>query len=850
MNEGTSGGQVMAAGDLQQSSLYIVQFVANTGFEAQGRVLGALSLADINGLVEALAGKADATTLNQLVRVVQTGAAGRPGDAPEAWSGQVAGLPEAMVPVANPDVRLTADGRVLRLTGEQLVAPRWWLRLDPTRKYQVRWIYTRPADVVDPAGASVRAQMAWLDGAGSSVQGSTTINTRTPSASAGRQVVTAVMAAAAAADVTVVWPAGAAYARPWLQTYQAGSVTDLEAIEIADLTDLGGFSPDLTALQASVAALAPIPARVTALETLATGSRIARFATRAEAAAAQIAANVDFVEVQSHSLTTPRVPALYERTGASAIGGFQSANGAFWKPAWRVTQLEMLGAFGDGSANDQAAWAIARTLGREVYLSGTYLVTDPSNTAGVRLYGPGRLIMAVTGGHVQRNSRFDLGPVMFRSHLFAVKNKLLFRTAIRLILLGDSTVADSQIDLAAQVRAELETLGVAVAEVTNAAIAGHAWGTRNLATVLDGFAAQKDIVFLKFGINDAGGSDVPGPSDIPAKAASMNTAMRQRLSEIRSSPYGALANLSIVLVLPTAMGNSADNAANDRNNLWIESIREIYLEAARDYTCAIYAPYIEARNAEGGGGRWLDDMLVHPKPNLNLDVWPRMVRDLLTPGGDIPVNRLVQRRADQGTAPLTSDGLTGILMGVSVMRTPAGDGWPIAGTVLTVRHPDNTAIQTGYDFQYGAPRIRTRSWLTASGVWSNWDNTTQALILGSGLGQTGGVAPPSMTRTAEGDVRLAGSATASADIAVNAIIAYLPAGYRPALDAIRFVHTYGNTVVRLRIKTNGQILTETPITTGTIITFGGIVFSAAGQQVAFSPVNWFTAGRQGLYLEA
>ena len=35
----------------------------------------------------------------------------------------------------------------------------------------------------------------------------------------------------------------------------------------------------------------------------------------------------------------------------------------------------MLGAFGDGSANDQAAWAMARTLGREVYLSGTYLVT-------------------------------------------------------------------------------------------------------------------------------------------------------------------------------------------------------------------------------------------------------------------------------------------------------------------------------------------------------------------------------------------------------------------------------------------------------------------------------------------
>lgn len=107
-----------------------------------------------------------------------------------------------------------------------------------------------------------------------------------------------------------------------------------------------------------------------------------------------------------------------------------------------------------------------------------------------------------------------------------------------------------------------------------------------------------------------------------------------------------------------------------------------------------------------------------------------------------------------------------------------------------------------------------------------------------------------MTRTAGGDVRLAGAATASADIAVNATIAYLPAGYRPSVDVIRYIHTYANTVVRLRIKTNGQILTETPITNGTIITFGGLTFSAAGLQVAFSPMGLFTAGRVGLYLEA
>ncbi len=78
---------------------------------------------------------ADATPA---IASVETQHATRPGDAPDLWSNAATGLPEAMAPTDAADIQSGTNGRVLRITGETLRAPRWWVRLDPVRAYLVR----------------------------------------------------------------------------------------------------------------------------------------------------------------------------------------------------------------------------------------------------------------------------------------------------------------------------------------------------------------------------------------------------------------------------------------------------------------------------------------------------------------------------------------------------------------------------------------------------------------------------------------------------------------------------------------------------------------------------------------
>jgi hypothetical protein len=642
------------------------------------------------------------------------------GDASVIWSTATTGLPEARA--AYSATQLVADGvRVMRVTGAATVAPRAWWRLDPSRIYEVRAIYRRPQDVVDPAGASVRVSLQWLNAGGTAVS-TTVMSTETLSVSMGRRVRTGTIGATASADVDNVWPDGASYLTVFIQTYQADSITDIESIAVVDVTDVLGYSPDLSVLSSRVTALESedLADRMEAVEAATSSPSVVRYATREDARAATIPATADFVEVQAFDVGSPPCLTTFARHTEATTGGFRSADLAYWRLVSNPVRLEMLGAAGDYSTDDSAAYSAALLIGRRIELTEglTYLVSDISNPLGVPMSGRGRLVQAATGGgYLQQNSQFDTVPLLFRAHLWKVKDRLPDSTNLKVAIVGDSTATDGYgVVIGDLVADTLRNIGIGVASVVNDAVGGTDW-TTNIASILNGYAEQKHLLLIKFGINDAGGYE----DFLEDRAATLRTNMRAALAAIRASTYGGYLDLSILLIGPNALGNNADNV-NHRNNLWIERIHQIYVEAAKDYQCAYYSPYIESRNANNGNGRWLDSYLVHPNPNHTLDVWGHALKAALDPMGSIKRNRLVFRTYAELTTIAVSTSLGSYPRGVSYTRAWAADGWPFDGTVETIWHPDNTGLQTLFDYtSAGSPRITRRIWLTGSSAWSGWD---------------------------------------------------------------------------------------------------------------------------------
>lgn len=808
-------GRALAPGELMANGDYIISFVSNAGSAAIGRVLNVQSTA----------------VQSEIDRVVASQEIGRPGDAPYAWSTAITGLPESRSPLSGPVTVAGANGRVLRVTGPNSIAPRARYRLDPTRKYLVRFAYSRPQNVADPAGASVQCAFSWLqaNGAAHATTPITVGHSEAPTTSDGRRVFALVIASVVSTGVDVVWPIGAIYFTPFFQTFQSDSMTDVETIDFVDITDFGGYSPDVTDLTARVGSLESedLPARMAAQEAATASPSISRYATRADAISATIPASTDIVEVSAYSASHPTGEIRYERVAGSTPGGFQNTvDNQWWAILDSSVEFEMFGAQGDGSADDQAAHDNALAFGRPVVTreGAAYLVTDPTNSLGIPILGEGKVVKAVPGGFTPRNSNRDVLPVKFRSHLHVVKNVWIGNGNAKIVLFGDSTLTDAYgVNVGDLVAGTLRQQGLGVKQVINESIAGHSWATRNLATILNGYAEQKHLAIIKLGINNAGSP----PTSLKTAREQLRNSMRQRLDEIRTSTYGDADDLSLALWLPHAIGNTLTNTTN-KNNLWVEMILGAYVDAALEYQCAIFDPYPESRNAEGGINRWLDAEGVHLQVGANIDVIGRALKETCEPFGSIKRNGFVLKTADEGNAPTVASGLSAYDRGLSVLRAEAGDGWPFSGIVTTMFHPDGTGWQILDSYQLDYARARKRHWVTGSNAWSAWSGALNNLTLGTNMAVTGSVELPQYSKNLDGDVCIVGTIAASAAIAVNAVIATLPVGFRPSRDTIRWGVDYStNANVRMRIKTNGEIITETAIANAALTTFANFIFRAA-----------------------
>lgn len=202
-----------------------LQALAGTASGALGRSL--LTRANASQARTDLEIYSAAQTDEALGRLIQT--QGAPGDSVGRFTSSLTG--EGAVGAAVPGAAVVNDrGAAQRVTGAGIVALRERVRLDPTKTYRIDFATARATDPTDPAGDTVRYGIQWLNKNKAQISQRIVENV-VLTVAAGRDMGTVVIGATTVEGVDFAWPATARYAVPFVQTYGADGVTDIEVVD-------------------------------------------------------------------------------------------------------------------------------------------------------------------------------------------------------------------------------------------------------------------------------------------------------------------------------------------------------------------------------------------------------------------------------------------------------------------------------------------------------------------------------------------------------------------------------------------------------------------------------------------
>lgn len=485
------------------------------------------------------------------------------------------------------------------------------------------------------------------------------------------------------------------------------------------------------------------------------------------------------------------------------------------------------GAAGDGVANDQLIIdaEISINQGSLIVNDGhKFLVNTLSNIKGVDLQGFGHIVKAITGGVQKLNSYADKHQYVFgREYLAAFHNLLItqYTTPTRkpiIVFSGDSTTAGVGVSEDYQINALLKQFaydqGIQTAYGISSINRGQSganteqWRTSHLAGDL---AESPDLLVLRWGINDPGwlkngttppldaGQAYPDRRDVDDFLLSL----RSGLETIRASR--SLSSLSIVLMSP----NSTADTPNGRDELWYEQIIPGIKQAARDFQCAFVDTYAYLKDSRPAAGIWMDDPFgdgraIHPLNVMNMWI-AGLIADVIFPQGLVSKIGRANVRSVGGAEDVGDVSRLPSYYKYGVTISRAQTGFPIDGTLITVRSQDETVLQLLYPYK-NADRSKMYFRAGASGVVSEGTETFgDWYFLGSTApvaAATGNVTPSAgFTIPGTGQARAikAGSQvicegyitkTSPAIVAANTTIATLPVGFRPVAEA-----AYWNAVV-------------------------------------------------------
>lgn len=476
------------------------------------------------------------------------------------------------------------------------------------------------------------------------------------------------------------------------------------------------------------------------------------------------------------------------------------------------------GAEGDGVTDDtaaiNAAIASASFSGGKLIVpknrNGTerkYLVnwSNIVNPYGVEFEGDGAIVSAESvGGFTQRNLYGNKFKVSYgQEYLYRIYKRFELGQTAKVFLFGDSTVQGGNGEDAAYSTGTLlfdmfQEAGLSIA-LTNLGVAGTSWYQMNAVPQI---STTSDLFIIKYGINDPG---TPGSGD---RLQNFAAAMRSKLAEIRASANGGKNNLSIILVGP----NSTNDTQHNRDALWYEKIRNIYLKAARDFQCAYIDIYGMMPDVAGSSGFSLDDPFgtgqgVHPMNTFQCWIWGTVLDTFFNA-------RCVEKYRSNGFVNVTSiagspgavTSLINYRKGISIYRVGTSGGWPFEGSVKTERSADDVGHQKLVSFDKGSSKTVTRTWNTANNTWNAWTGIGVGLTIANGGTAT---VSPEVRVSVDGLVTISAVITGGTVTASTTILSGLPTYLRPAFER-RFAQcNVDGSHISVGVNTSGNIFLVT-----------------------------------------
>lgn len=213
--------------------------------EAEARVAGLAAEAEARQAADAEEAK------QRVLALAKAMTAGRPGELIELATAALVGTPESTAPLSG-SARFVGDNGAVVILSAGSVAFRMPHRVEPSRRYRLRFAVARAVNPQDPAGDAIRMGIVWLKPDMSEHSRTVLHDALDITVLDGRQEFTFQVARSDYEGIDAVAPAGAPYARAFVTSY--GGTTHVEVIGWQDLTEAMSWTPDVDDLKRDIAA--------------------------------------------------------------------------------------------------------------------------------------------------------------------------------------------------------------------------------------------------------------------------------------------------------------------------------------------------------------------------------------------------------------------------------------------------------------------------------------------------------------------------------------------------------------------------------------------------------------------
>ncbi|MCH5051210.1 SGNH/GDSL hydrolase family protein [Pectobacterium aquaticum] len=524
------------------------------------------------------------------------------------------------------------------------------------------------------------------------------------------------------------------------------------------------------------------------------------------------------------------------------------------------TTPEMFNAVGNGVNDDSQAINTAVNVGESVFLKDDrkYLCPDYDNRYGTPLVGGGSIVEPVSGGMKKRNTYVDnnqriTGLENLARWYRALHDQLNTPSRPLTILFsgdsttaGDGTISGYRID--ELVKAGMLHEGTSPAFGLNVVNAGHSGAmTAHWAdTYVDAdIATNPDLYVLRWGINDPGYLRADGsaaPLDAGQQYPGRRTmrdfidSLRKGLAKIRET-HG-FHDASILLMTPS----STWDIPNARDPMWYEQLRNAILHVARDYQCAFIDTYAIMQDVSSLANILMDDPFgdgrgIHPNSAMN-PVIAGYIVDAISPHGiarKLARNAVISVGGAERPTLITDTG-SAFNPGIHMSRTLLENDWPLDGSALTIRYPDEVMLQIISAYQVGASNymyVRSGRAASLNGEAEGWNpmhvlcTSPEPIDVTTEAGYAIGLTPGTELKIARSGATVTFSTGFVEKITQNGsgipaftIICKVPHGYAPVREAAMGtaivwdgVNGFESLPCRIRVSGDVELLKSTPFVT-------------------------------------